>query len=149
MLKIYYFLIPGICVMANSLMAQTDFKVVEQTSSMSKGSYNCLTVEIKGSDLRTVNKSWSSFIKGYKGKTTTDKKTNESFSDDVSIKTMSENTVDIYARPTMQDERIKMSVWFNLGVTYLSAKDHPERYAAGEKVVMDFAYYASADLEHV
>jgi predicted nucleic acid-binding Zn-ribbon protein len=39
-----------------------------------------------------------------------------------------------------------ISVWFNLGVSYLSSKDFSDRYPAAEKILKAFANQVSADM---
>lgn len=146
MLKITYLLIAVGLLFTTNLLAQYKFKVVEQTAAMSKGSQNCLTMELMGSDIKTVTKSWGKFIKKYKGKTKFDKNTGETFSDNATVTGMSDNTVDIYAVATPKGDVSQIAVWFNLGVTYLSSKEHSDRYPTAEKMIIDFGYYVSADL---
>lgn len=126
---------------------QIDTPIQEETKSNSKGSFNCLTMELPGTTGKSVNKAWGKYIKKYKGKTKFDRKMNEHVTDDASLKDMSDNTVDIIAKI---DDRgadgTVLSVWFNLGVSYLSSKDYPERYPAGEKILKDFANIVSADM---
>lgn len=126
---------------------QIDSPIKEETKSNSKGSFNCLTMELPGTSGKATNKAWSKFIKKLKGKTKFDRKMNEHITDDASLKDMSDNTVDIITKIEERGaEGTAISVWFNLGVSYLSSNDHPERYPAGEKILKDFANVVSADM---
>lgn len=127
--------------------AQMNVSIVEENRSMSKGSFNALVLNLPGTTAKQVQKTWNKFIKDYKGKVKYDKKTGENFSDNSIIKEMSENTVDIIGKVLEKGtEGTELTVWFNLGVTYLSSKDYPERYPAGEKVLKNFAMLVSADM---
>lgn len=126
---------------------QIDSPIKEETKSNSKGSFNCLTMELPGTSGKEVSKTWGKYIKKLKGKTKFDRKLNEQVTDDATIKDMSDNTVDIiFKMEERGSEGTAISVWFNLGVSYLSSNDHPERYPAGEKILKDFANLVSADM---
>ncbi len=146
MFKMNLFLMLILLLGTNRLMAQQTFKVVEQTATMSQGSHTCLSLELMGSDTKIILKSWAKFAKNFKGKTKFDKSTNETFTDNATIKEISDNTVDMYAVVSGAEGKGKIMVWFNLGVTYLNSQDHAERYAAAEKIMVDFGYYVSTDL---
>lgn len=127
--------------------SQIDSPIKEETKSNSKGSYNALVMELPGTTAKEVNKAWGKFIKQYKGKTKFDRKMNEHMTDDATVKDMSDNTVDIIAKIEERGaEGSLISVWFNLGVSYLSSNDHPERYPAGEVILKKFANTVSADM---
>jgi len=109
-------------------MAQVKATMKEEMRSNSKGSFSCIVMDFPATSYDKVKDSWNSFIKEYKGKTDYTKKDKEFFTDDASIKDMSENTVDIYARLTdREDKGSEFAVWFNLGVNYLSQKDFPSK----------------------
>lgn len=134
-------------VFSSSLFAQIELKVQEGTRSTSEGAANALILQLPNTSYKQVNKLWGKYIKDYKGKTKYDRKTNEYFTDDAEVKDMSNNTVDITAKVNDKGEQgTELVVWFNLGVTYLSATEYPERYAIGEKIVRDFGLLVSADL---
>jgi len=129
--------------------AQTDFefKVLEENRSMTKGSANALIVNLPNTSYKQVNKLWSKYLKNFKGKTKYNRKIDEYFSDNAEIKDMSENAVDIISKVYDNgEEGTTVAVWFNLGVTYLSAEKHPERYPFGEKLLKDFSLLVSADM---
>jgi len=126
---------------------QIESNVKEETKANSKSSANALVMELPGTTDKAVKKAWGKFIKKYKGKTKYDRKINEYQSDDATIKDMSDNTVDIFAKvEPMGTDGTVITVWFNLGATYLSSKDYPERYPAAEKILKDFANSVSADM---
>lgn len=124
-----------------------EFKVMEETRAMTKGSANALIVNLPNTSYKKVNKMWSRYLKNFRGKTKYNRKANEYFSDNAEITAMSENAVDIISKVYDNgEEGTTVAVWFNLGVTYLSASKYPERYAAGEKILKDFSLLVSADM---
>lgn len=130
-------------------LAQTDFefKVLEENRSMTKGNANALIVNLPNTSYKQVNKLWNKYLKNFKGKTKYNRKINEYFSDNAEIKEMSENAVDITSKVYDNGaEGTTVAVWFNLGVTYLSAEKYPERYPSGEKILKDFSLLVSADM---
>lgn len=133
--------------LSSSSWAQIKSLIKEETKANSKGSFNALVMELPGTSSKEVSKAWNKFIKKYKGKTKFDRRANEYITEDATIEEMSDNTVDIIAKieERGQDGSV-ITVWFNLGVSYLSSKDFSERYPAGEKLLKDFAKSVSSDM---
>lgn len=128
-------------------IAQIQSTIKEETRANSLGSYNALVMELPGVSEKEASKQWQKYVGKFKGKTKYERKANEYFSDDSSIKEMSDNAVDITAKIEARgDAGSVIYVWFNLGVTYLSSKDYPDRYPAGEKTLKDFAKEVSLDM---
>ncbi len=126
---------------------QIESTIKEETKANSKGSFNALVMDLPGTTEKNVVKAWSKFMKKFKGKTKFDRKTNETTCDDATIKDMSDNTVDIIAKVEARGtDGTAITVWFNLGASYLSSKDYSDRYPAGEKMLKDFANAVSADM---
>jgi hypothetical protein len=124
-----------------------EFKVLEENRSMSKGNANALIVNLPNTSYKQVNKLWNKYIKNFKGKLKYNRKIAEYFSDNAEIKDMSENAVDIISKVYDNGaEGTTVAIWFNLGVTYLSAEKYPERYPSGEKILKDFSLLVSADM---
>lgn len=122
----------------NKLTAQV---VQEGLKPMSKGTNNCFYLELPSADNKLAADAWKDFVKDYKGKTKYNKKQKEYFTDNATIKDMSENTVDIYAR----FDPAQITVWFDLGGAYLSSSIHPDRYPAVGKMLS--AYYLALSKE--
>lgn len=122
----------------NKLTAQV---VQEGLKPMSKGTNNCFYLELPSADNKLAADVWKDFVKDYKGKTKYNKKQKEYFTDNATIKDMSENTVDIYAR----FDPAQITVWYNLGGAYLSSAVHPDRYPAVGKMLA--AYYLALSIE--
>lgn len=127
--------------------AQDKIKITEETRTMSKTSANCLVLSWEKASAKQVSKTWSTYAKKFKGKLSYDRKIDEYFLDDSELKDMSENAVDItvkfYAKA---DKGVEAAFWFNLGVTYLSSKDYPERFPAADAFLQKFDSYVFADL---
>ncbi len=118
-------------------------QISEGAANMSKGSNNALSVMLDG-EPKDIEKGWTKYIKDYKGdKTKKDKKTGEIFSDNMVLKDMSTNTVDVYTTIVPKDGGSLMTVWFDLGGAYLSSSSHPEQYAAAEAMLKEFSLTAS------
>ncbi len=130
-----------------SSWGQIKVTIKEESKAMSLGTHNCLVMELPGASAKDVDKAWKGFAKRFKGKTKFDRKMNEHFVDDGTIKEMSDNTVDIVAKIEERGaEGAAISVWFNLGVSYLSSKDFPDRYPFADKIMKDFANEVSAEM---
>jgi hypothetical protein len=143
-------LLVSLLVFQTNLFAQElpdfEFKVTEETQSMSQGSANSLVVNWPKATEKTVAKNWKSYAKKFKGKLSYDKNQGEYFLDNAELKEMSENNVDVRAKIIQKGEGVQMIVWFNLGVTYLSSKDHAERYPAAETFLRKFDLMIYAEL---
>ncbi len=137
------------CFLAGSAFAQPNITVREETASLAAGSGNSLVIDLPGTKEKEVREAWGDFIKSYKGKTKYDGKTKETVSDDCTIKEMSPDKVDVIAKitPNADNSGTKLNVWFDLGAnTYLSSKDKPQAYPAGDKLVREFALSVSATM---
>ena len=121
--------------------AISSFAQVSETSrSMSQGKNNALTILLKNSNKKEIEKRLEKFLKkNYDGKTKRNKKSGEIFSDNSKIEKMSSNAVDIYAVVDEQGEDTELTVWFDLGGAFLSSAMHTDRFPAGEKILTDFA----------
>lgn len=133
----------------SSLWAQLpefDFKVREEGKSMSKGTANALVVTWPKASVKTLAKNWSQYAKKFKGKLKYDKSQDEYFLDNAELKDMSDNMVDVTAKIIQNGDGAELVAWFNLGVTYLSSEQHPERYPAAEQFLRKFDLLVYAEL---
>ena len=113
-------------------------KVQEKEVKMSQGTRNGLTVEIPEADEKDVEKTWKKKMKkDFNAKTSNSK--GEVFADDAEIKSISDNTVDVYAKAEEKKGNVRFTVFFNLGGVYLNSKDHSAHYKYVEKMLEDFA----------
>ncbi len=127
--------------------SEFEFKVLEENRAMTKGSANALIVHLPNTTYKKVNKLWSKYLRNFRGKMKYNRKRKEYFVDNAELKEMSDNAVDITSK--IQDngtEGTTVVVWFNLGVTYLSSDQYPERYLVGAKLLKEFSLLASADM---
>ncbi len=121
-------------------------QVREAPQTMSEGVNNSLVIELWNVDEKTAVKEWRKFTRQFKGKTSREKKMKHWFTDDARIKTISNNTVDIYAwfEENKRTDVTTATFWFNLGGAYVSSQLNPAQYGAAVKVLLD--YKASLDL---
>ncbi len=120
-------------------VGQTWAQVRETTTSMSVGTYPALELELAIYDKKTIMDEWTRFIKDYKAKVRSDRKTDEVFADNAVIKAISgNNTIDIYALPSVGVNRAYLTVWFNLGGGYISSNSHAREYGEAQKLLMAF-----------
>ena len=122
-----------------SATAQMDMIVSEVEQSMSQGSYPAFTVLFQNINASEVEDRWEKFMKNYDAKGKKQKKSDEIFSDNAEIKTMSNNTVDVYAKVLDLDDDAQLLVWFDLGGAYLSSVSHPDKVESAQAVIMRFA----------
>ena len=125
------FIITAILLFGTSTFAQK-IKVSQSNEKIGDGRNNALTVMIYDVKDNDVLKEWKSTIKGYGGKVSS------KFADDVSIPSISDNTIDIYATAVKEkDNAVKLIAGFDLGGTYLSSQH--SGYKAAERILYDFA----------
>ena len=115
-------------------------QIEEGDKSMSQGVYNALSIELPNVKERTVEKMWKKYIKEYGGKTKRIRKKDEYFTNDAEIVAIGgSNTVDVYARVAEAGDDVYLTVWFDLGGSFLSSTEHPVQYPEAEKILMRFA----------
>ncbi len=122
------------------LTAQEQLRVMEAPKTMSEGINNSLVIDLWNVDAKTVEKEWKSYTRQFKGKTKREKKMKHWFTDDAKIKTISANTVDIYAwfEENKKNKVTTATFWFNLGGAYVSSQLDPAQYGAAVKFLLDF-----------
>ena len=114
-------------------------QVMEAEKAMSKGENNALIVTLPDTDVKVVAKEWEKFMKSYKAKVKGVKKSDEVFSDNAKLESISDNTVDVYSLVTQKGDDTKLSVWMDLGGAYLNSSDYPEKYENAKKLLHDFS----------
>lgn len=125
--------------MSELATAQAPIQIREESKAFSLGTFNALVMPLKGTKKKEVEKAWKDHMKQFKGKTKSNHKTGEIFTDDATIKNISPNTIDVYAKVIETTEGTEISVWFNVGLTYLSSKDFAAQYPAADAVLKEFA----------
>ena len=91
-----------------------------------------------------IEKEWRSKMKSYDAKVSSK---DEIFADNALIKTISDNTCDVYARieKGSNDNEMKLTVGFLLGETWLSSSSNATAYKAAEVMVKEFAKKMTQD----
>lgn len=124
------FVITAIILFGTSTFAQK-IKVSQSSAKIGGGRNNALSVTIYEVKDNEVLKEWKSLIKGYGGKVSS------KFADDVSIPSISENTIDIYTTAVKDKDNTILIVGFDLGGVYLSSGH--SGYKSAERILYDFA----------
>lgn len=122
--------------LTNNMSAQVIPEIVKSEKMMSMGSKSAFTVKYDGTDVKTVESQWGKTMKAYKGKAKKNK-AKELFSDDVKMKDLSTNTVDVYATVAKDetDNTTILSVWYDLGGVFLNETDHPSQTVAVKNMI--------------
>ena len=112
------------------VQAQSDYEILEDTQSMSRGDNNSFTLVIPNATASLAEETWKKYMRDFKGRPKLDKKSNEWFADDTELKTVSENSIDIYTKfnENLESHLSKVVFWFDLGGAYLSSSAHPEKF---------------------
>lgn len=118
-------------------------QVNEGLRTMPKGKKNAISIILKKTTKKDVEKQWEKYVSDFKGKTKFDKKSGIIFADNATIEEMSENTVDVYAQILAVGADTELVTWFNLGGAYLSSEAHPEAYGKANSMLVEFAEQVS------
>ncbi|CAN5386618.1 hypothetical protein BH09BAC5_BH09BAC5_29410 [soil metagenome] len=130
---------------ATQLSAQKiKISVDEKNAALGGSSHNCLVVIIYDANKDDIEKEWKSKMKGYDAKVSSK---DDIFADNAMIKTISENTCDVYARAEKgsNDNETKFVVGFLLGETWLTSSGNSSAYKAAEQILKDFAKKMTQD----
>lgn len=128
-------ILPLFLIFTTSAFAQNT-EVLEETASIDGKSRNCLTVVIASANTSDISKAWKKELKDMKGKVS-DKKF--LFADDCKVKSMGDNSFDVYAMAEPANGGAKLLVAFDLGGAYLGSRDHPDRFNAAKAILYNFA----------
>lgn len=123
MKKIILILPALLCSLA--LTAQKSVEVKESNESFSTGNHNTLSVIVYGAEQDDINKAFKKQLKDLKGSV---KAKNEIFADDCSIKKMSKNTFDVYAKSEPVEGGVRIMAAFDLGGAYLNSGEHKTEF---------------------
>lgn len=120
-------------------------EVKEGTEKFSTGSQNALSVTIYGNTKDDVESKWKSLLKDFKNEKVKSSG-GEIFGDNILIKDMGNNPVDVYTTFT-EDKKtmtVTMNVAVDLGGAYLKSSEK-DRYKVMEKIMKDFAMKMTKD----
>ncbi|MBN2667828.1 MAG: hypothetical protein JXR60_01255 [Bacteroidales bacterium] len=127
----------------SQLFGQDKIEVKESTERFSVGKVDVGIVNIHQADKKYVEQAWKKLMKRYSGSV---KNKAEIFADDVIIKKMSNNTVDVYAIVRDGSEgQVEIVVAVDLGGAFLSRSQHPDKYKLFEEILRDFAVDVSRE----
>ncbi|MCB9033579.1 MAG: hypothetical protein H6553_07065 [Chitinophagales bacterium] len=126
--------------------AQSQFVVNEIRQTMSKGTQNGFEVPLTGTSVDDAKSGFEKWAKGYKAKVTSSKKSSEIFVDNALFKTVSSNTVDMYATVVPDGNGSKVLVFVDLGGAFISSAAYPQQYAAMEGELRKFAQEQAVNL---
>jgi hypothetical protein len=119
--------------------AQQKIVINEVLEYMSQGEKTGIEIAIVDALPADVEDSFVKFMKKYKGKPVTSKKTVEIFIDNALIPQMSANTVDVYAIARKADYGTKLSVFVDLGGAFVSSQEHDIAFGSLEALGREFA----------
>jgi hypothetical protein len=135
-MKVYYFLFLFLAIPV-LLSAQKKIKVQESNENLGNGNNNALVVSIYEADKDLIEKSWKNLMKDFDAKVAMKR---EIFADNASIKRISDNPVDIYAKiEAGKDGENQLMVAFDLGGAFLSSSMHPDKYKEAKQILYNFA----------
>ncbi|NQY09626.1 MAG: hypothetical protein HRT71_08945 [Flavobacteriales bacterium] len=127
--------------MIANVYGQKSLEVKESSESIGGASNKVLTVQIFQGDDKHILKDWKSLMKKNKGKTSYKK--NELFADNVLMKSVSLNTIDVWAKVVADGDAQKLIVAVDLGGAFLSSSAHPEQYMSFAAFLREFAVKTS------
>ncbi len=119
--------------------AQQKVVINEVLEYMSQGEKTGIEIAIVDALPDDVESSFVKFMKKYKGKAVTSKKSVEIFIDNALIPQMSANTVDVYAIARKADYGTKLSVFVDLGGAFVSSQEHEIAFGSLEALGREFA----------
>jgi chromosome segregation ATPase len=123
-----------------------DIKVRESNESFSNGGHNALSVTLYVTDADMVEKEWKSKMKDF-GYDKASEKSNEYFFDNVIMKELGNNTLDVYSKVVEQksEKSVTLVAAFDLGGAYLSSSEHKDKFEYVKKMMHDFAVKISKE----
>ncbi len=122
---------------------QQKIEITSGNESFSVGKVDVLKATVFEADRKHVEKSWKKLLKRYCSSV---KVKSEIFADDVLIKKMSDNTVDIYTKINAKtDNVVEIVCAVDLGGAFLSKSAHPEKFKVFETILYDFVVDVSKE----
>ncbi len=112
---------------------------------MSRGNNNGFKVFIPNAQQKDVEHDWAKYMRNYGAKG--DQTKSEYFFDNATIKSLGDNTVDVYSITTETKDGALLMVFFDLGGAFLSSTLHPDKVEGAENLLHQFAVEeAKADM---
>ena len=117
--------------------SQKKIEVKESSENIGEGHHNSLVVNIYEASDKDVEKAWKKLMKDYKAKVSMKKVL---IADDAEIKSISSNTLDIYAKAEKdKDDEVKLIVAVDMGGAFLESSMHSSEFSTFKKILYDFA----------
>ncbi len=129
-------LIVLVCLMAGSNLMAQKIKVNEDKKRINGSKREVLSVEIPNVEDKDVEKAWKNLMKDYDAEKVKSRK--EVFADNALIPSVSNNTIDVYARAEENKSNVEFYVAVDLGGAYMGS-DHPEEKSAMKSIIESFA----------
>ena len=120
-----------------SFTAQYKVLVSEKSVHFNDGDYNSFSTTIYELPIKEVEKLWKKEMKDMKANVSTKK--SEMKGDDARLKSMGENTFDIYSKAHETDKGVEISIAFDLGGAFLSSSQHSEQAKEMKKIIYEFS----------
>ncbi len=122
---------------------QQKIEIESGNESFSVGNVDVLKATIYEADHKYVEKAWKKLLKRYSGSV---KVKSEIFADDVLIKKMSDNTVDVYTKiKEKKDNVVEIVCAVDLGGAFLSKSAHPNKFKVFKGILHDFVVDVSKE----
>jgi myosin heavy subunit len=112
-------------------------EVFEEMANMSRGENHAFVMMVSGGEPKDVEKEIRKAFKGYKAKVDGNYK-EEILFDDANIKSISDNTIDLYLRLDQISTDVKLVAFFDLGGIYLSSETHESETEIAMTILEDF-----------
>lgn len=112
--------------LAISAFAQPKIKVTEEMVPMTRGEQPAFVLLAENGDMKDVEKEMRKAFKEYKGKVEGNSKDEIVFVD-VTIKSISDNALDIYVKMYEVGEDVKVNAFFDMGGEFLTREAQPEQ----------------------
>ena len=123
--------------LSTSVICQYKIAVSEKSVKFNDGNYNAFSATIYELPVKDVEKLWKKQMKDMKANVSSKK--NEMKGDDARVKSMGENTFDIYSTVSEVENGAEISIAFDLGGAFLSSSEHGEKAKYMKSIVYDFA----------
>jgi hypothetical protein len=124
----------------NAAQAQREIIINEVREYMSQGDQTGFEIAILDADPRDVENTWMRIMKKQKAKITNSKKSVEIFADNANIPRVSQQPIDIYAIASKVSYGTRLTVFVDLGASFISSIEHPEAYSAMESFLKDVGH---------
>ena len=112
--------------LAISAFAQPKIKVTEEMVPMTRGEQPAFVLLAENGNVKDVEKEMRKAFKEYKGKVEGNSKDEVVFVD-ITIKSLSDNTIDVYAKMYEVGDDLKVNAFFDMGGEFLSRESDPDK----------------------